>query len=200
MIFPHQVGDLTFLLAVDCESLYDTVVSANPSLQDKRSLVNVKSIQEYVNQRRMRWIPTHIMMADGLTKQSKNSGSREWLLRPIIQIREWLHTSSTSDGLSQLWECEFWFCTRIRPLHPTSPRHLGARARIMLLAQIGSALPNPQPHGGLCDQQVFLLSVHELQTLRSKVAPCFNPHSYVGPPQTPPQAKRTASKEAFLFA
>ena len=57
----HQVGDI---------SLYDTVVSANPSLQDKRSLVNVKSIQEYVNQRRTRWIPMHIMMADGLARTS----------------------------------------------------------------------------------------------------------------------------------
>ena len=91
MFLAHQVGDrLTFLLAVDCKSLYDTVVSANPSLQDKRSLVNVKSIQEYVNQRRMRWIPTQIIMADGLTKQSKllRDQLRQWLLKPVIQIRE----------------------------------------------------------------------------------------------------------------
>ena len=67
----HKVGcRLHNLSATDAKSLYDVVVSDSPNLSDKRSLVNVRAIQEVVTADRFHWIPTGLMWADGLTKHS----------------------------------------------------------------------------------------------------------------------------------
>ena len=67
----HRVGKrLTTLLATDCKSLYDCVAADNPNIEDKRSLVNVRSIQELINARTIQWLPTSLQRADGLTKVS----------------------------------------------------------------------------------------------------------------------------------
>ena len=52
----------------DAKSLYDTVVAENPSVSDKRSLINIRSIQQSVRPKDFRWVPTEYMIADGLTK------------------------------------------------------------------------------------------------------------------------------------
>eukprot|EP00439_Symbiodinium_sp_Y106_P045572 s1978_g5.t2 len=52
----------------DAKSLYDTVVAENPSVSDKRSLINIRSIQQSVKPKDFRWVPTEHMVADGLTK------------------------------------------------------------------------------------------------------------------------------------
>ena len=87
----HRVGKrLTTLLVTDCKSLYDTVASPNPSIQDKRSLVNVRSIQELIDHRTVHWVPTHLQRADGLTKISKALMFEliQWLQRSTIQLRD----------------------------------------------------------------------------------------------------------------
>ena len=87
----HRVGQrLQTILATDCKSLFDCVSSPNPNLDDKRSLVNVRSIQEFVNARNIHWVPTELMRADGLTKVSKDLRAQllEWLQKPLIQLRE----------------------------------------------------------------------------------------------------------------
>ena len=87
----HRVGKrLTTLLVTDCKSLYDTVASPNPSIQDKRSLVNVRSIQELIDHRTVHWVPTHLQRADGLTKISKARMFEliQWLQRSTIQLRD----------------------------------------------------------------------------------------------------------------
>ena len=51
----HKVGcKLDNLQATDSKSLYD----ANPNLTDKRSLVNVRAIQEVITPKQTRWVPT----------------------------------------------------------------------------------------------------------------------------------------------
>ncbi|CAK9043953.1 Protein NO VEIN (Protein EMBRYO DEFECTIVE 2597) [Durusdinium trenchii] len=61
----HRVGPrLRALLATDCKSLYDSVSSPNPTVEDKRSLVNIRSIQEVVSRNTIHWIPTALQMAD----------------------------------------------------------------------------------------------------------------------------------------
>lgn len=56
----------------EAKSLYDAVISAAPNLTDKRSLVNVRAIQEHVDSANMHWVPTHFQFADGLTKQDEH--------------------------------------------------------------------------------------------------------------------------------
>ena len=87
----HKVGKrLTTLLVTDCKSLYDTVASPNPGIQDKRTLVNVRSIQELIDHRTVHWVPTHLQRSDGLTKISKALQFEliQWLQRSIIQLRD----------------------------------------------------------------------------------------------------------------
>ena len=56
------------LQVTDAKSLYDTVVAENPSVSDKRSLINIRSVQQSVRPKDFRWVPTVHMIADGLTK------------------------------------------------------------------------------------------------------------------------------------
>ena len=87
----HRVGKkLSTLLVTDCKSLYDTVASPNPTIQDKRSLVNVRSIQELIDHRTIHWVPTRLQRSDGLTKVSKTLQLEllQWLQNSIIQLRD----------------------------------------------------------------------------------------------------------------
>ena len=87
----HRVGPrLRHLHVVDAKSLYDCAVQENPNLADKRSLVNIRAIQEVVPASNLHWVPTHLQYADGLTKVSKELRStfRDWLSRPIVVLTE----------------------------------------------------------------------------------------------------------------
>lgn len=87
----HRVGRrLRTLLVTDCKSLYDTIASPNPSIEDKRSLVNVRSIQELIDHRTVHWVPTHLQRSDGLTKISKalQLDLPQWLQQTVIQLRD----------------------------------------------------------------------------------------------------------------
>ena len=84
---PHR---LLHLHVVDAKSLYDVVVSDTPNLADKRSLVNIRAIQEVVDSERIRWVPTHVQWADGLTKHSTDLqvALHSWLQKPVIILRD----------------------------------------------------------------------------------------------------------------
>ena len=85
----HLVGcRLDRLQATDAKSLYDAIVATNPSLSEKRSLVNIRAIQECLTPQQTRWIPTQIQWADGLTKLSPTLRCRllGWLQHPYIQL------------------------------------------------------------------------------------------------------------------
>lgn len=87
----HVVGcRLDRLQATDAKSLYDAIIATNPSLSEKRSLVNIRAIQECLTPQQTRWIPTEIMWADGLTKLSPTLRWRllQWLQNPKIQLIE----------------------------------------------------------------------------------------------------------------
>ena len=42
----------------DAKSLYDCVVAENPNSSDKRSLINIRSVQQSVSGKDFRWVPT----------------------------------------------------------------------------------------------------------------------------------------------
>ncbi len=87
----HKAGCMMdFLQTTDAKSLYDAVISTNPNLSDKRSMVSIRAIQETVSARQMRWAPTALQYADGLTKvcQKLRLTFRRWLQDPISTIVE----------------------------------------------------------------------------------------------------------------
>ena len=55
-------------LCTDAKSLYDCLVSENPALADRRSMVQVRSVQQNFPPERIRWVPTRLQFSDGLTK------------------------------------------------------------------------------------------------------------------------------------
>ena len=77
------------LHVTDAKSLYDVVCSENPTLTDKRSLVNVRAVQECISPQEMHWIPTDLMRADALTKLSSQLREElhEWLKWPLLVLR-----------------------------------------------------------------------------------------------------------------
>ena len=87
----HKAGlRLNFLQATDSKSLYDAVVSPNPSLTDRRSLVNVRAMQESLTPLNMHWVPTWLQFADGLTKASVSLRQtfRSWLKAPFAALAD----------------------------------------------------------------------------------------------------------------
>ena len=102
----HRLGPrLDFVQATDAKSLYDAVVATNPNLTDKRSLVNVRAIQESVSGNQMHWLPTRLQFADGLTKVSETLRSffRSWLSKPFAvlaehpDIEKWLNPQGAKE-------------------------------------------------------------------------------------------------------
>lgn len=87
----HKVGhSLKTILVTDCKNLCDCVVAQNPNIEDKRSLVNVRSIQELIGHKTGHWVPTFLQRADCLTKVDANlmCDLLAWLQNPKIELRE----------------------------------------------------------------------------------------------------------------
>ena len=78
------------LQVVDAKSLYDCLVAENPVTSDKRSMINIRSVQQVVKPSNVHWVPTKIMHCDGLTKLDKQlqNNLREWSNRPWCQLRD----------------------------------------------------------------------------------------------------------------
>eukprot|EP00439_Symbiodinium_sp_Y106_P057908 s106_g8.t1 len=78
------------LQVTDAKSLYDTVIAENPSVSDKRSLVNIRSVQQSVKPQDFRWVPTFLMLADALTKLDWKLCCQfsEFLQNPKLQLTD----------------------------------------------------------------------------------------------------------------
>ena len=56
----------------DCKCLYDAVRQATPSLTEKRTIIDLTDTRDALAKNHLLWIPTHEMIADGLTKVTKD--------------------------------------------------------------------------------------------------------------------------------
>ena len=86
---PREAGrKLRQLQVTDCRSLYDAVISPNPVLTEKRTVIQIRSIQEFVSPEDLRWTPTGVMWADGLTKVDVSllAEFQEWLRNPHVTL------------------------------------------------------------------------------------------------------------------
>jgi hypothetical protein len=54
--------------ATDCKSLFDCLVKVTPSLEEKRTLIDIFSVKEHITDEQARWLPTDKQRADALTK------------------------------------------------------------------------------------------------------------------------------------
>eukprot|EP00435_Cladocopium_sp_Y103_P069341 s209_g33.t1 len=87
----HRVGArMPIIAAVDAKSLYDALLSPAPNLNDKRTLVSVRAVQETLASNDVKWVPTRFQFADGLTKVDKNLMLlfRQWLKEPTAILKE----------------------------------------------------------------------------------------------------------------
>ncbi|CAJ1344302.1 unnamed protein product, partial [Effrenium voratum] len=78
------------LQVTDCKSLFDAVCTQNPRTTEKRTYVDIRSIQEFIDNRSIRWVPTELQFADGLTKCNKQlrQDFHEWLSRPFVKLTD----------------------------------------------------------------------------------------------------------------
>ena len=78
------------LHCTDAKSLYDALVAENLSLTEKRATMNIRSIQQNMTPAQIHWLPTNLMVADGLTKHDirLQDSLRKWCDAPTIQLRE----------------------------------------------------------------------------------------------------------------
>ena len=81
---------LSSLMCTDAKSLYDCLVAENPALTDKRSMVQIRSVQEHYMPKDVRWLPTTLQHADGLTKVDATlmTNLRKWCSSPWAQLVE----------------------------------------------------------------------------------------------------------------
>ena len=87
----HRIGcRLAAVQAVDAKSLFDAIMSENPTLNDKRTMVSIRAIQETISSKEIRWIPTRFQFSDGLTKIDDNWTMlfRRWLEFPCAVLNE----------------------------------------------------------------------------------------------------------------
>ena len=74
--------------ATDCRSLYDAVMKENPNTEEKRVVVNIRSIQQSIPSPFFHWVPTDKMFADGLTKDDPalRANFTDWLRCPTVRL------------------------------------------------------------------------------------------------------------------
>ena len=76
--------------ATDCSSLYDALVRANPSLDEKRVRVDARSIQAFVAKAFAHWAPTDQQLAGALAKVDAAVMGRctAWLAAPTARLHD----------------------------------------------------------------------------------------------------------------
>ena len=105
---PHKDSEkwkLQQLQVTDCRSLFDAVSAENPRTTEKRTYVDIRSIQEFIGVETIFWTPTHLMFADGLTKATEalREAFAKWLQRPYVQLKETsMKESITGDNYQHL--------------------------------------------------------------------------------------------------
>ena len=75
---------------VPSHRLPELVRCCDPRTTEKRTYVDIRSIQEFIDVNTIFWTPTFLMWADGLTKCSKSLRDEmaRWLAKPYVQLKD----------------------------------------------------------------------------------------------------------------
>ena len=92
LLWPDAAKDAAKMMhrqATDCRSLYDAVISPSPALTEKRTIISVRSIQDFLSEQQVHWVPTTAMWADALTKVDAEliATFQRWLAAPFVQLK-----------------------------------------------------------------------------------------------------------------
>ena len=85
----HIKSAVPIFPCTDCKSLYDALRKLQLSVDEKRVLIDINAIKEIVQGDTVRWVPSHLQYADGLTKRSAalRDTFRNWLEKPVISLQ-----------------------------------------------------------------------------------------------------------------
>ena len=72
----------------DCRSLYDAILKDVSQVSEKRTAIGIASIKESLSRGGLRWVPTHLQFADGMTKMKKalTDTFTKWLAAPHVIV------------------------------------------------------------------------------------------------------------------
>ena len=72
----------------DCRSLYDAILKDVSQVTEKRTAIGIASVKESIIRGGLRWVPSHLQMADGMTKMKKalTDSFTKWLWAPIVKL------------------------------------------------------------------------------------------------------------------
>ena len=92
------------IAVTDCRSFYDILVSENPRTEDKRTIVVVRGMQQFVGREDIFWVPTTLQWADALTKLNDKLLETfvGWLYRPWIQLRDAAKAHLTQQSIGNV--------------------------------------------------------------------------------------------------
>ena len=96
---PRLERALRQLQCTDCKSLYDAVISENPSTTEKRTMIAIRSVQDFIHEDDCRWVPTDVMWADVLTKEDRQlcEAFQAWQDNPYVMLVD----------EKKVYQCEF---------------------------------------------------------------------------------------------
>ena len=78
------------ITVTDCRSLYDVLVSENPRTDEKRTIVTIRSCQQFIQRTDVFWVPTQLQWSHGLTKICPKLmySLHSWLQKPWMKLHE----------------------------------------------------------------------------------------------------------------
>ena len=78
------------ITVTDCRSLYDVLVSENPRTDEKRTIVTIRSCQQFIQRTDVFWVPTQLQWSDGLTKICPKLmySLHSWVQKPWMKLHE----------------------------------------------------------------------------------------------------------------
>ena len=95
-VFRKKMPSVFYVVATDSKNLWDATQKENPTVTEKRVLLDILAIKEQLsggvigNILRFKWVPTHEQMADGLTKMDIALRQRflEWIRNPQVRLKD----------------------------------------------------------------------------------------------------------------
>ena len=74
----------------DCKSLYDAVQKDNPTVSEKRTLIDILSLKQHLSDGGLRWVLTDKQVADGFTKDTLDLRRflTAWCNNATVQLHE----------------------------------------------------------------------------------------------------------------
>ena len=80
---------IPLVIVTDCRSLFDALQKITPTLDEKRTAIDIAAIKEMVKKENIKWVPSAVQRADGLTKLDNTvmATFTAWLNDPTVILK-----------------------------------------------------------------------------------------------------------------